>query len=273
MIFHYLKGAYKRLLFNLSAQNSFLYNIYCKYLYKPRKGSLAEMINEFSRRRTCVVFLQVGANDGFFNDPLHKFIKRYKWKGVLLEPQRYVFEQYLSRLYLSTEGVIPVNAALDYCDGEKSIYKISFSQARWATGLTSFNRSALQEAIESGHVQRCARRYGEQIPESGDLITEEKVTCISPETLRRNYNLEEVDWLQIDAEGYDFEIIKMLDLSKMNVQVVALEHSHLSPADHEACINLLRQLNYAVKKISENTVAMKKPLGEFSHFFPEEPGQ
>jgi hypothetical protein len=33
-----------------------------------------------------VRFIQIGANDGIKNDPVHAFIKKYYWTGILVEP-------------------------------------------------------------------------------------------------------------------------------------------------------------------------------------------
>src|ERR1035438_3422409 len=38
-------------------------------------------------------FIEVGANDGEFDDPLREYIVKYPWKGVLIEPQPDVFER------------------------------------------------------------------------------------------------------------------------------------------------------------------------------------
>jgi FkbM family methyltransferase len=268
MFFPHFKNLWKQFVFNLSASNNVIYNIYYQYFYKPRKNTVAEIIDLFSKQNESVTFLQVGANDGFFHDPLHKFIKKYKWRGVLLEPQRDVYKNYLSRLYKNSPSITAINAALDYQDGIKPIYKISFSKSRWATGLTSFNKSALMEAIDSGHVERCAKRYQEQLPENKtDYIGEENITCISPKTLLQQYNLKKIDWLQIDAEGYDYEIIKMLNNENSWPTVVVFEHSHLSKQDYSECIQHLSKNNYATTSIKENTVAMKNPSHHFQPFF------
>jgi len=36
-------------------------------------------------------FIQVGAYDGVTGDPICGYIRRYGWRGILLEPQRDVF--------------------------------------------------------------------------------------------------------------------------------------------------------------------------------------
>lgn len=264
----FLKNQFKKAVFNISANYAPLVKLFYRATYKPKKGTVSEILDKFSRLNSPVTFIQVGANDGFYHDPLHKFIRMYGWKGVMLEPQPSVYKNYLSKLHRKTDGVHAINAALSDRDGEQTMYKIAFSDLRWATGLTSFKKEALEKAIDSGHVGRLAERYGEKLPaRKEDYISKEKILSISPETLIKKYMLNKIDWVQIDAEGFDFEIIKLLKIEQTQPRVIVYEKSHLSNADQSACIQLLERNNYAVTHIDENTVAMKKPLGEFETFF------
>jgi FkbM family methyltransferase len=263
-----VKNQFKKAVFNISANYAPLVKFFYKATFKPRPGTIAEILDQFSRRNDKVTFIQVGANDGFYHDPLHKFIRMYGWEGVMLEPQPSVFKDYLSRLHRKTPGVHAINAALSDRDGEQTMYRIAFSNLRWATGLTSFRKEALEKAIDSGHVGRLAARYGEALPtRREDYIAEQKILSISADTLISRYNLKKIDWIQIDAEGYDFEIIKLLKIERTQPLVIVYEKSHLSLADQAACVALLRMNEYAVTDIDENTVAMKKPLGDFQRFF------
>jgi FkbM family methyltransferase len=249
----HLKQWWKDLVFNFSASDNLLYKLYYRHIFKPKPGTLHEFVYQVADEYANVTFIQVGANDGYFHDPLHFMIKKHRWKGIVLEP---------------SEGVIAINAALDYQDGEKEIYKISFSQSRWATGLASFNKSVLERAVQSGHIARCAKRYNEELPSRvEDYIKGEKIVCISAKTLLEKYRLDKIDWLQIDAEGYDFEIIKMMQINQTHPSVITFEHSHLSKEDYDACVQHLQKNGYAVKRIRENTVAMKYSLPFVKKFF------
>ena len=268
-LFQQAKNTFKNLRFGLASANIRPFQMLFKSYYKP-KCRLAELLLEFSKRNCPVHFIQVGANDGFFHDPLFKFIRMFRWEGVLLEPQPYVYENYLKKLHRNTPGVFAVNAALSYQDGDCEIYKIAFSNSRWATGLTSFNKHAIECSIASRHVARLAKRYGEKLPTKlEDYIEAVKIKSISPETLITNYNLRKIDWLQIDAEGFDYEIIKMMDIPKTQPRVIVYENSHLCDPDQNSCVALLQTNEYAVVNLQENTVAMKKPLGEFEKFFDQ----
>ena len=44
------------------------------------------------RQGTRLNFVQIGANDGSYGDPLRPYVLRYPWHGILVEPQPDVFE-------------------------------------------------------------------------------------------------------------------------------------------------------------------------------------
>lgn len=258
---HSLKTSYKNFIFKLCVGNHPLYIGFYKYLYFPRKNSLAWTLNKYSRNTQQLTVIQIGANDGFNHDPIVKFIKRDKWNGVLLEPQKYVHDTFLSKLHQNQSNIKTLNAALDYQDGERMMYHIAFSRSRWATGLSSFDKQALEEVINNGHVARSARKEGIPLPTNKeDYITEEKIQCISPETLVKTYHINKIDLLQIDAEGFDFEIIKMMNIPQTQPGMIVFEDSHLSSEALQECHQLLSTQSYIIRKTKGNAIAIKKAL-------------
>jgi FkbM family methyltransferase len=263
-----VKAVYKNLIFRMSASNNLIFISYYRLLFSPEEGTIDEFTDLFSKSRKEVTVVQIGANDGINNDPIHKFIKRDHWQGVLLEPQRYVFENFLKPLYRKTPGINVLNAALDLSDGTKPIYKISVSESRWATGLTSFNRSVLEESVRSGYVGRQALKEGAALPASSDdYITEESVQCISTPSLVKKFNLDKIDWLQIDTEGYDFEIIRMFNIEITRPEVIVYENLHFSPELQDECTEYLKHSGYLCRDYGPNTLAMRKPATGFTRFF------
>jgi FkbM family methyltransferase len=263
-----IKNLYKKAIFNLSANHNTLFGFIYKYFYKPQKNSLPYFTSLFSRSLNKVTVVQIGANDGINNDPIHKFIRRDKWSGVLLEPQKYVFDKYLEPLYRKTEGIIVLNAAIDNNDGVKPIYKLAVSNSRWATGLTSFNRKVLEMAVESGSVDWQAGKEGITPPANKEeYISEEKVLCISSTSLLKQYGIEKIDWLQIDTEGFDYEVIKMFQIEHTKPTVISYENMHLSESDKKSCIDYLMNNDYKIRNFEGNTLAMREPLNQFRCFF------
>jgi len=98
-----------------------LYHLYNRKFGKFHHHTIDSFIHEYSRAHSRCSFIQVGGNDGITWDPFHYFIVRDKWQGIVLEPQREVFERRLSRTYRGVSGVQLVNAAVDVIDGVRPL--------------------------------------------------------------------------------------------------------------------------------------------------------
>ena len=255
--------------FKLSADNNIFFIGFYKYLYQPKAGSLAAFLNEYSRFvGDSFTVIQIGANDGITHDPIHKFIKRDRWKGVLLEPQSEVFHVFLKHIYKKNKGIHCACAAIGYEDGNQRMYKIRFSKMRWATGLASFSKEKVEQAFVNGIVAHNCRVHGIEIPiDRNEWITEEEVEVISPTSLIKRYDIKKINLLQIDAEGFDFEVIKIFDIASTNPQAIIFENVGLSSEENNCCLELLKNNNYAIRKFGSNTLAFKKPVGIFEKYF------
>ncbi len=56
-----------------------------------------------------------------------------------------------------------------------------------------------------------------------DIITH-KVKCISLSNLVKEQSIEHIDLLQIDTEGYDYEILKSINFNEIKPSIVSFEH-------------------------------------------------
>ena len=264
-----MKRALQQFRFQLSAKNNPIFLGFYRFLYRPKSGSLSEFLSDYSASRKGDFFvIQVGANDGITHDPIHKFIKRDKWSGILLEPQPVVYRNYLSKLHARSPEVETMCAAIGPEDGTMTLYRISFTEMRWATGLASFNRAQVEKAFSSGLVEKRCAKFGIEMPQDPESwIAAEKVQVISPQTLFSQHQVRRFDLLQIDTEGYDFEIIRLFDELETKPKVIVFEHTHLTNEDQHACDELLRENQYAFRKFNSNTVAMQQPLEDFAPYF------
>lgn len=254
---HWFKKKYKAFRFRLSAQNHFAFRFYYKHLYKAKTGTLGSYIDCYSKSlKGKVSVLQIGANDGITHDPIHKFIKRDQWSGLLLEPQKDVFDQYLSKLYALDEDIQTMNAALGPQNEKTTIYKIAFSSKRWATGLATFNKEVLIKAFDDGRIERFASKYGDHIPKNPSLwIEEDEIEMLSVETVMAKSKMKTIDLLMIDTEGYDFKIIKLVLAANYLPDCIIFEAHHFTEEEKKACLDLLRSKNYSIQEFDGNRVA------------------
>lgn len=230
---------------------------YNRWNKHSRPLSLYSTLDIFSLTRKAVFVIQVGANDGKTHDPLYQFMGKSHWKGVLLEPQKEVFENGLQETYKHHRNVQLVNAAIVPYSGKKKLFKLAFSTAPWATNLSSFDHASILSLIHSGYVDGCARQEGIMPPERiEDYLTWEDVDCITFGDLMARFGIGRVDVLTVDTEGYDFEIIKMLDFDRMKPDLIVYENIHLEKQDAEACTRLLEGHGYKIFNKDANTVAL-----------------
>jgi FkbM family methyltransferase len=254
----FFKSAYLHFRFWLSGTNSPVFIFFYKYFFRPEKDSIDYYLDQYSKhKKGKITLIQVGANDGMTFDPVHKFIKRDNWNGVLLEPQKYVYDKFLSKIYRKNKGIVTLNAAIGKQDGTMPIYKIGFTNERWASGLTTFDRKVLEHQFDRGHVERRAKRSGIQVPEDkSKWIVEEKVEVVSFSTLLDRYKLNDVDLLQIDTEGFDYEVIKMIDFTRMQPDIIVFENALIPGNGREECNAYLESKGYKVMEHDGNTLCV-----------------
>lgn len=222
---------------------------------------LRDLLDKIGSKGEDLFFIQIGGNDGVGRDPIHKAVKKYRWRGIILEPQKMVFEERLKKNYQDLPEIILENKAVDHQSGVKSLFEISFSDARWATGLATFDKATLVKHIENGYVIRHAKDDGLEIPDSIDkMIKEESVRTTSINDLLDTHNVERVDFFHIDTEGFDYEILKMIDFERTNPKYVYFEHQHLSINEFKEAVNMLESKGFDFVTDKTDTFAFKRGL-------------
>ena len=100
----------------------------------------------------------------------------------------------------------------------------------------------------------------EGIPHIDGYIEEVAVQGIRFDTLFEQTDFGHVHLLQIDTEGYDYEIIKMFDVARRKPEIVHFEHKMLSERDLNSCLKMFIKLGYLVTQIEgEDTLAYLAP--------------
>lgn len=217
----------------------------------PPSISQESFLDYYSSIKPQAYFIEIGANDGKSNDPIHKHILNGNWKGILVEPVENIFNR-LKENYKSVEQNLKfLNVAIGKSDGYSTFYAIKESESgnvpHWYTHLGSFDKEVIL-------------KHKNVIPNIAELIEEKKVeTKTFPSIMQSNY-FPRFDLLQIDTEGFDYEILKMVDWAIFKPEVIIYEHRHLSKSDHKNSIALLKQNNYNVFLSGGDTMAIKPEI-------------
>ena len=195
-------------------------------------------------------FVQIGANDGVFTDPIWEFVTRNQVAGLVVEPLPDVFAQ-LAANYRPYPKVTAVNTAIHASLRSAEMYRVDPARLahldEWARGIGSFKR---QHHVDAG-VPTAAMRT-------------ETVTCVTLEELLQQHGVEAIDLLQIDTEGYDAEIIRMIDFRRRRPAIIHFEHGLpngiMTLAEFKDCTTLLMDNGYLIAAEYFDAVAYRPEL-------------
>jgi FkbM family methyltransferase len=213
--------------------------------------TLDMVLSHYRVRHPEVCYLQIGAFDGIAGDPIYPLIERHGLRGLLVEPQRQAFEQLRANYArFGEERFVFINAAIGAENGTATLYRLRPTEhaPEWLPQLASFDRAVL---LSHGHL----------IPNIESLIEADPVRCLTFPALFAEAGIERVDLLQVDAEGYDAEILRLFDLTARRPPIVRFEHKHLSRGAHEAAIEELLDLGYRVAIGDGDTLAYRIAVG------------
>lgn len=205
-------------------------------------------------------FVQVGAHDGRSNDWLHDLTMEHGLHGLLVEPQPRVFEELL-RNYRGTDNLVFENVAVSDRDGRRELYVLrdDLEFLKYANQIASFDRehtrSVLARHLEADAPQAVRDEMTRRGLSVDECIDVEIVETCTFETLLDRHGIDHYDVLQVDAEGFDFEIIKLARLDRIRPSLVNYEYEHLSRDDRAACWHYLRTLGYRLFTHESDTTA------------------
>jgi FkbM family methyltransferase len=193
------------------------------------------MIADFGRAHPSAFFVQVGAHDGTALDPLRAQIVKHQWRGILVEPVPFVFAR-LQENYAGHSGLIFENVAIADRDDTREFHHLRPEPPgspvwEWYDALGSFRRDVVLS-------------HRSFIPDIEERIISTDVPCLTFDTLCRKHGVERVDVVQIDTEGYDLEVLELIDFDRVRPQLVMYEHLHLDAADKDRARELLQSHAY-----------------------------
>ena len=199
-------------------------------------------------------FIQIGANDGKTRDPIYNFVLSYNLSGILIEPEEYVFKK-LKQNYRDNNNLTFENVAISNKDGYQKMYKVKESYQKiftnatgiYATGISSFNKDHLKKNLKKKKI----------LFKKNDYIEEIKVETLTLKTLLQKYEIKKIDFLQVDVEGFDFKIIKMIDFNRFSPSLINYENKHLNVIDQIKCEKYLQSKGYTLFRHGDDTCAFK----------------
>lgn len=201
-------------------------------------NQLASIVDRI--QRPDFFFVNIGANDGISGDPIYPFIVKYGWHGIAVEPMGYLCDE-LRRNYAGFEGVIIEQAAIARVPRPFYYIAPDATDAAFVRQIASMNNAYIEKTISLFREYEFEGPIREGLERS---IQKVEVPCLTFDELLAKHHVRRIDFLNIDAESADFEILMMVDFSRWHPAIICLEMSEFSEQEKVQAGEALRLAGY-----------------------------
>jgi FkbM family methyltransferase len=185
------------------------------------------------------IFMDIGAHDGVnLNNTLY-FERTNLWTGVNVEPIKKVYDQ----LVINRPHSININCAVCNTNGT--------AQFICNTGYTEM-LSGLKDAYDPRHLKRL-QNENKEMGGTTELV---EVTTRTVESICDEHVIKQINYLSIDVEGAEFEVIKSINFDKVFIDVIGFENNY--PDVSESITKYLEGFDYVIIRVSADIFMMHK---------------
>lgn len=154
-------------------------------------------------------YVDVGAHNGKkFNNTLY-FEKNNNWTGINIEPIKNVFD----KLVINRPNNINLNCAVCNNDGETD-FCLNVGYTEMLSGI--------KDSFDIRHFNRL-QNENQQMGSTTEII---KVKTKKLETILDENNITHINYLSIDVEGAEFEVIKSINFDKVFIDIIGFENNY-----------------------------------------------
>jgi len=211
--------------------------------------NINSLLKEIFESKKLKQIIQIGANDGSSFDELNYFIKKYKIKSLLIEPIKENFNK-LKENYKNLDFITLENSAISINNELTHLYRVSpLHEKKYGShipAIPSFDKEHLiNHGVKNKH------------------IIQEEINSITIKDVIKKHNIENVDLLFIDAEGYDGKIVNDFLINLKIRPIIIFEFIHIENNFFKDLINELKNKNYLFFPVNENIYCYPKEKGNF----------
>ena len=177
----------------------------------------------FAKNQKNGFFIEIGACDGvkFSNTYM---LEKVGWSGIICEPSKYWHTRIKKRNCIINKKAV----------FSESGTKIKFDEFPTSPELSGFNKyldnDDNKEIRSKGYKSEAFQTYHVETITLNDLIAE-------------NTDKKSIDYISIDTEGSEYEIIKNFDFNKYTVEIFTIEHNYIKEK-RDKIYDLLTKNNY-----------------------------
>jgi len=174
--------------------------------YFSQAGQDKFLNEEVFNRKKRGTFIDIGAADGVFLSNTYFFEKTLGWSGVCVEPRSDAFAKLAAaRTCLCVKGCV--------------------SDVPGQAVFLDVEDVPLLSGLVSKYDPRHLRRVQREAAEGGATIHEVEVPCYTFKHLVEQTEFRGIDYLSIDTEGGELDLLKTIDFAQFPIKAVSVENS------------------------------------------------
>jgi FkbM family methyltransferase len=197
--------------------------------YQSQVGQDVFMNRWFFKDRGPGFFIDVGAFDGISGNNTSYFEKKLQWKGIAFEPNQSAFE-----LLRATRSCRVIQGCAYHQDGQIPFFALSEREHHHGA-RSHAPRSLLEMMVDSSHGGAMLSGIPEHMGQFDRVEWASKVMkldrirttvpCHRIDTVLNECGVQTVDYLSIDVEGAELEVLRGIDFERLQVNAISVEHS------------------------------------------------
>lgn len=215
--------------------------VQAKYYSQPCSGQDKYLNEQIFKGKRNGVFIDVGAHDGVTYSNTYFFEQELAWSGLCVEPVPTLFQK-----LEKNRGCICVQG----CISDKNCK----SQFLAVTSAIDTEYTEMLSGLVDMYDERHLQRIDKELALFGGTKEILEIECYRLDDLLKFYNIAHVDYLSIDVEGAEMLVLKSIDFSNVDIDVITIENNY----DTKDIENFLKAKGYTrLKKLAGDEVYTK----------------
>lgn len=154
-------------------------------------------------------FIDIGAHNGISLSNTYLLEKEYEWTGICIEPNPHVFE----KLCVNRPNTLNIDIPLSNKDNETVVFTSINDKDEMLSGIKKYINHHKSTINSNKHKKEI-------------LLKTATLTTL----LNRYTNIPSlIDYISLDTEGSEYEILKGFDFTKYKVGIFDIEHNYVEP--------------------------------------------
>lgn len=192
--------------------------------YKSQAGQDRFVNEHFFHNRSSGFFLDIGAHDGQSFSNTWFFEKDLGWSGICFEPLPHLFKQ-----LRECRNCTCINACVSDVHGSLPFLHVDSCDEMLSGLCATFNEHKLNAVMAD-------------IAHFGGQCKVLQLPSVRLDDILKAHNVTHIDFLSLDVEGHELEVLKSIDFSQVIIDVITVENDY----SNEELRDLLRSNGFVL---------------------------